>query len=293
MSAPELSLIRNSRLQQLTRPVRVTAVTGGKGGVGKTSVAVNLATALSRRGRSVVLLDGDLGLANADVLLGLSPAYTLAHVLSGERTLEEVLIETPQGFQLLPAASGCAELAQMGAEEHLALVRAFSSLPMQIDHLIIDTAPGLSHGVLQFSQAAQHVLIVLCDEPASLTDAYALVKVLSRRHGVRRFFVLANQVYGERSGAQLFERFARVAARFLDVTLEFAGEVPADEAVRRSVREQRTVMEGYPGSPAARAFKRLAGYADTWPIPQGPRGHIEFFVERLVQSERSRPVAVP
>jgi flagellar biosynthesis protein FlhG len=227
------------------------------------------------------------------VLLGLSPAYTLAHVLSGERTLEEVLIETPQGFQLLPAASGCAELAQMGAEEHLALVRAFSSLPMQIDHLIIDTAPGLSHGVLQFSQAAQHVLIVLCDEPASLTDAYALVKVLSRRHGVRRFFVLANQVYGERSGAQLFERFARVAARFLDVTLEFAGEVPADEAVRRSVREQRTVMEGYPGSPAARAFKRLAGYADTWPIPQGPRGHIEFFVERLVQSERSRPVAVP
>jgi flagellar biosynthesis protein FlhG len=293
MSAPELSLIRNSRLEQLTRPVRVIAVTGGKGGVGKTSVAVNLATALSRRGRRVVLLDGDLGLANADVLLGLSPAYTLAHVLSGERSLEEVLVQTPQGFQLLPAASGCADLAQMGPEEHLALVRAFSSLPMQLDHLIVDTAPGLAHGVLQFSQAAQHVLIVLCDEPTSLTDAYALVKVLSRSHGVRRFFVLANQLHGECTGAQLFERFARVTARFLDVTVEFAGEVPADEAVRRSVREQRTVLEGYPGSPAARAFKRLAGYADTWPIPHGPRGHIEFFVERLVQSPRSRPVAVP
>jgi flagellar biosynthesis protein FlhG len=273
--------------------VCVTAVTGGKGGVGKTSVAVNLATALSRRGRRVLLLDGDLGLANADVLLGLSPAYTLAHVLSGERNLEEVLLETPQGFQLLPAASGCVDLAQMGAEEHLALVRAFSSLPMQLDHLIVDTAPGLSHGVLQFSQAAQHVVIVLCDEPTSLTDAYAMVKVLSRKHGVRRFFVLANQVHGERTGRELFERFARVTARFLDVTLEFAGEVPADEAVRRSVREQRTVVEAYPGSPAARAFKKLAGYADTWSIPQGPRGNIEFFVERLVQTVRSRPVAVP
>jgi flagellar biosynthesis protein FlhG len=292
MSAPELSLIRNSRLERLTRPVRVTAVTGGKGGVGKTSVAVNLATALARRNRSVVLLDGDLGLANADVLLGLSPAYTLAHVLSGSRTLEEVLVETPQGFKLLPAASGCAELAQLGAAEHLALIQAFSSLPMQLDHLIIDTAPGLSQGVLQFSQAAQHVLIVLCDEPASLTDAYALVKVLSRNHGVRRFFVLTNQVSGERPGIQLFERFARVAARFLDVTLEFAGGIPADEAVRRSVREQRTVLDGYPGSPAARGFKKLAAYADTWPIPQGPRGQIEFFVERLVQTGRSRPVAV-
>lgn len=292
MPAPELSLIRNSQLQRLIRPVRVIAVSGGKGGVGKTSVAVNLATALKRRGRRVVLLDGDLGLANADVLLGLSPTYTLADVLSGERTLEEVLLETPQGFQLLPAASGCAELAQLGPEEHLALVRAFSSLPLQLDNLIVDTAPGLMHGVLQFCQAAQHVLIVLCDEPASLTDAYALVKVLSRKHGVRRFFVLANQMRGERTGAQLFERFSRVTARFLDVTLEFAGEIPADEAMRRSVREQRTVLEGYPGSPAARAFKKLAAYADTWPIPQGPRGHIEFFVERLVQPRCGRPVAV-
>jgi len=292
MSAPELSLIRNTRLEHLTRPVRVIAVTGGKGGVGKTSVAVNLATALARLGRSVMLLDGDLGLANADVLLGLSPAHTLAEVLCGERTLEEVVVETPQGFHLLPAASGSAELAQLGPAEHLGLVRAFGTLPMQLDTLIVDTAAGLGHGVLQFSQAAQHVLIVLCDDPASLTDAYALVKVLSRTHGVSRFHVLANQVRGERSGAQLFERFARVTARFLDVTLQFAGEIPSDEAVRRAVREQRTVLEGYPGSPAARAFKNLAGRADTWPIPEGPRGNIEFFVERLVRLARAHPVAV-
>jgi len=240
----------------------------------------------------VVLLDGDMGLANADVLLGLSPAYTLAHVLAGERTLEEVLVEATQGFHLLPAASGSAELAQLGPEEHLGLVRAFGSLLLQLDTLIVDTAAGLGHGVLQFSQAAQHVLVVLTDDPASLTDAYALVKVLSRSHGVGRFQILTNQTRGERSGRQLFERLARVTARFLDVTLEFAGEVPADEAVRRAVREQRTVLEAYPGSPAAQAFKKLAGSADTWPIPQGPRGNIEFFVERLVRVSRARPVAV-
>jgi flagellar biosynthesis protein FlhG len=291
MSAPELSLIRNTGLERLLRPVRVIAVTGGKGGVGKTSVAVNLATALARRGRRVVLMDGDLGLANADVLLGLSPAYTLAHVLSGERALEEVLVQAPQGFQLLPGASGCADLAQLDGEAHLSLVRAFSALPVPLDTLLIDTAAGLGHGVLQFSQAAQHVLVVLCDEPASLTDAYALVKVLNRRHGVQRFQVLTN-LTRENAGAQLFERFARVAARFLDVTLEFAGEIPADEAVRRSVREQRTVLEAYPASPAARGFKNLAARADTWAIPEGPRGNIEFFVERLVQLPRTRPVAV-
>jgi len=292
MSAPELSLIRNNRLESLTRPVRVIAVAGGKGGVGKTSVAVNLATGLSHRGRRVVLFDGDLGLANADVMLGLSPAYTLEHVLAGERTLEEVLVEAPQGFYLLPAAQGSQGLAQLGPEEHLGLVRALSTLPMQLDTLVVDTAPGLAHGVLQFCQASQHVLIVLCDEPASLTDAYALVKVLSRSYGVDRFRVLTNQVRGGQSGAGLFERFARVTARFLDVTLEFAGEIPADEAVRRSVREQRTVLDAFPGSPAARAFKKLASAADTWPIPEGPRGNIEFFVERLVRVGRARPVAV-
>jgi flagellar biosynthesis protein FlhG len=293
MSAPELSLIRNTGLERLLRPVRVIAVTGGKGGVGKTSVAVNLAAALARRGRRVVLMDGDLGLANADVLLGLSPPYTLAHVLSGERSLEEVLVEAPQGFPLLPGASGCADLAQLAAEAHLSLVRAFSALPLPLDTLLIDTAAGLGHGVLQFSQAAQHVVVVLCDEPASLTDAYALVKVLNRRHGVRRFQVLTNLTRGERAGEQLFERFARVAARFLDVTLEYAGEIPADEAVRRAVRAQRTVLEAYPASPAARGFKNLAARADTWAIPEGPRGNIEFFVERLVQLPRTRPVAVP
>jgi flagellar biosynthesis protein FlhG len=292
MAAPELSVIHNTRLDGLAQPVQVLAITGGKGGVGKTSVAVNLAVALAGRGRRVVLLDGDLGLANADVFLGLSPRYTLAHVLSGERTLDEIMVEAPQGFHLIPAAAGAADLAQLGAAEHLGLVRAFSALATRLDVLIVDTAAGLSHSVMQFSQAAQHVIVVICDEPASLTDAYALIKVLSRTHGVQRFRVLANQIRMPGGGRDLFQRFERVAARFLDVTLEYAGEIPDDDCLRRSVRGQRPVLDEYPGSPASRAFKKLAAHADTWPVPAGPRGNIEFFVERLVRRTATRPQAV-
>jgi flagellar biosynthesis protein FlhG len=293
MRRPELSLINNSRLDTLGQPVQVIAVTGGKGGVGKTSVSVNLATALAAAGRRVVLLDGDLGLANADVFLGLSPRYTLAHVISGERTLDEVIVDAPQGFKVVPAASGAADLASMGAAEHLGLVRAFSELAARVNVLIVDTAAGIAQGVLQFSQACQHVLVVVCDEPASLTDAYALVKVLSRNHGVRRFRVLANRIRAPGGGVELFRRFERVTARFLDVVLEFAGEIPEDEYLRRSVREQRPVLEAYPVSPSARAFKKLAGTADTWPVPPGPRGNIEFFVERLVRRNPVHLEVVP
>ena len=293
MPSPELNVIHNAKLDSLGNPVQVIAVTGGKGGVGKTSVSVNLATALCASGKRVVLFDGDLGLANADVFLGLSPRYTLAHVISGERTLDEVLVMAPQGFYVVPAASGAADMANMTANEHLGLVQAFSSLAARVDVLIVDTAAGIAHSVLQFSQAAQHVIVVICDEPASLTDAYALVKVLSRNHGVNRFRVVANQMRIPGAGAELFHRFERVTARFLDVVLEFAGEIPEDELLRRSVREQRPVFDAYPGCPASRAFKKLAARADTWPVPPGPRGNIEFFVERLVRRPAARLVAVP
>ncbi|MBK7251381.1 MAG: MinD/ParA family protein [Gammaproteobacteria bacterium] len=265
-----------------SRPVQVIAVTGGKGGVGKTSVAGNLATALAAR-RRVMLFDGDLGLANVDVFLGLPARYTMAHVLSGERSLEEIVLRTPQGLRVVPAASGVARLASLGATEHLALVQAFSSIAGDLDVLIVDTAAGIAHGVLQFSQAAQQVLVVVCDDPASMTDAYALVKVLSRDHGVRRFRVLANLTRGAGDGEALFRRFERVTGRFLDVNLEYVGEIPEDPCLRRSVREQRPVCEAYPGSPAARAFKKLAERADNWPVAAEPRGNLEFFWERLVR----------
>src|SRR6478752_3712981 len=153
MPSRDSSLFQSTRMSGLSQPVQVIAVTGGKGGVGKTSVSVNLATGLAAAGRRVVLLDGDLGLANIDVMLGLSPRYTLAHVLNGERTLDEILVTAKQGFQIVPAASGAADLAAMGGAGHLTLVQAFSNLAARLDVLIIDTAAGIAPGVLQFSQA--------------------------------------------------------------------------------------------------------------------------------------------
>jgi flagellar biosynthesis protein FlhG len=265
-------------------PVKVIAVTGGKGGVGKTTVTANLAVALAEIGREVMVLDADLGLANLDVLLGLQPRFNLSHVLSGERTLEEILVEGPKGIQIVPASSGVRKMASLGAMEHAGLIRAFSDLKRRVDVLLVDTAAGIHDEVLTFARAAHHALVVVCDEPASITDAYALIKVLSREQNVGRFRVVANQTRGLGEGRELFDKLARVCERFLDVTLEYAGAIPHDEFVRRAIQRQAAVVEAFPGSIGAQAFKKLAAKADTWAVPAGARGHLEFFLERLVMA---------
>jgi flagellar biosynthesis protein FlhG len=264
------------------RPVKVIAVTGGKGGVGKTTVTVNLAVALAERGRAALVLDADLGLANVDVMLGLQPRYNLSHVLSGERSLDEVIVEGPRGIGVVPASSGVRQMANLGPLEHGGLIRAFGELNRRLDVLLIDTAAGIGDSVLTFVRAAHHVLVVVCDEPASLTDAYALIKVLSRDQGIGRFRVLANQTRSPGEGRDLYQKLLRVCDRFLDVTLEYAGCVPQDDFLRRAVQRQVTVVEAFPGALASQGFKNLASKADTWAVPDGARGHLEFFVERLV-----------
>jgi flagellar biosynthesis protein FlhG len=273
-------------------PVQVIAVTGGKGGVGKTSVAVNLAAALAGQGKRVLLFDGDMGLANVDVLLGLTPRHTLEHVLDGRCTLEEAVIDSPSGFKVLPGASGVARLAGLSTAEHLGLVQAFSHVTAGLDVLVVDTAAGIADSVRQFCQAAQQVLVVLRDEPASLTDAYALIKLLNRDHGVRRIRILANMSASQGAGEAVFRKLERVTNRFLDVVLEYAGEIPEDSFVRSAIREQRTVVNAFPSSPAARAFVRLARQAEKWPLAQGPRGNVEFFMERLLPQTTPRLEAV-
>lgn len=265
-------------------PVQVIAVTGGKGGVGKTSVSINLSVSLAQMGRRVALLDADLGLANIDVALGLSAKRNLEAVLAGECDLKDILLTGPAGIRIIPASSGTQRMAQLGAAEHAGLIHAFSEIGEQIDVLIIDTAAGISDSVVSFVCAAQEVLVVVCDEPSSITDAYALIKLLNRDYGLNRFRVLANMTRTNQEGQNLFNKLTQVTERFLDATLQYVGAIPYDESMRKAIQRQRAIVDMTPRSKAAIAFQTLAEKVDKWPLPSTPRGHLEFFVERLVQS---------
>lgn len=266
-------------------PVRVIAVTSGKGGVGKTNVSVNLSVALARKGERVLLMDADLGLGNVDVLLGLKSQKNLSHVLAGEASLDEILLEGPEGIGIIPAASGIKHMAELSAKENTGLIHAFGALQRPVDIMVVDTAAGIADSVVRFSQAASDVIVVVCDEPASITDAYAMIKVLSRDHGVQRFHVVANMVRDTGEGRRLFEKLNVAASRFLDVTLIHLGSVPFDDYLRRSIQRQKTVIQAFSGARSSRAFMEIADQVGRWPAPKGVAGHLQFFIERLVQSE--------
>ncbi len=262
--------------------VQVIAVASGKGGVGKTNISINLAAALAKRGRMVMILDADLGLANIDVVLGLKAKYNLSHLLAGECNLEDIIIKGPHQLLIVPAASGVRRMARLGAAETLGIINAFSSLDRPLDTLIVDTAAGISDSVTNFSQAANDVLVVACDEPASITDAYALIKTLSQHHEIGEFRILANMVRSAAQGRDVFDKLSRVVHRFLDVNLMYEGFVPEDEYLRKAIQRQRAVIHAYPRCRASLAFRRLAMRTSDWPVARDPSGHVEFFFERNV-----------
>ena len=268
-------------------PVKVITVTGGKGGVGKTGICGNLAVSLSMLGRRVMLLDADLGLANVDVMFGLQPTHNLADVINGDSSLQEIIVNGPAGVMMVPGASGISDMARLTPAHHAGIINAFSDLSVDLDVLLVDTAAGISDGVLRFAEAAHEVLIVVCDEPTSITDAYAIIKVLSTERGVNRFRVVTNMTRQGGDGSGLFQKLLRVTDRFLDVSLDHAGSVPFDDRVWRAVQLQTPFVTAFPTSLAAGAVKKLAHRADKWETPQSARGNIEFFVERLLKADTS------
>jgi flagellar biosynthesis protein FlhG len=265
-------------------PVRVLAVSSGKGGVGKTNVAVNLGITLSGMGRRVALLDADLGLANVDVLLGLHAKYNLSHVLSGERSLSEIMVEGPGRLKIVPASSGIQRMSELSAPEQAALIHAFGDIGHDLDALLVDTAAGISGGVVNFARACQDILLVVVDEPTSLTDAYAFIKLLNRDHGVFRFQIIANMVQDAAHGQALFTKLCKVTDRYLDVALHFLGAIPQDEYLRRAVQKQNPVVLAYPNSKSAQAFRAVAQRADALPVAERSSGRLEFFFERMIRS---------
>jgi flagellar biosynthesis protein FlhG len=271
------------RKMQNPQPIKVIAVSGGKGGVGKTNVSLNTAISLAKLGKRVLVLDADLGLANVDVMLGLRVKRNLSHVLSGECELDDIIIQGPAGINIIPATSGTQSMVDLTPAEHAGLIRAFSDMKTKFDILIVDTAAGISDMVLSFCRASQDVLLVVCDEPTSITDCYALMKLLSRDHGLFKFKVVANMVRTPNEGKNLFAKLAKVTDRFLDVTLELVAVIPYDENIRKSVRKQQAIVEAYPNSPASIGLKALAKNIVSWPVPQEASGHLEFFIEQLLE----------
>ncbi|MDR9828165.1 MinD/ParA family protein [Vibrio sp. FNV 38] len=273
-----------SGLRRLTQPslTKVISVTGGKGGVGKSNVSLGMAICMARQGKKVMVLDADLGLANIDIMLGIRPKKNLGHVLAGECELKDAIVEGPHGIRIIPATSGTQKMAELSHSQHVGLIRAFGSLEDDMDVLIIDTAAGISDMVVSFSRAAQDVVVVVCDEPTSITDAYALIKLLSKDHQVQRFKIVANMVRSYREGRELFAKLTLVTERFLNVSLELVACIPLDDKVRQAVKRQKIVVDAFPRSPAALALSSLSNKALTWPLPKSPTGHLEFFVERLL-----------
>jgi flagellar biosynthesis protein FlhG len=248
----------------------VLAVTSGKGGVGKSNVAVNLAICLARVGKRVILLDADLGLANADVLCNVDAKSNLAHVVARQKQLHEVMIDAPGGFKLIGGASGLAKMADLSDADRERLIVALAKLETECDQIIIDTGAGISANVLSFTRAADHVLVVTTPEPTAITDAYAAVKVLHRTQGEskptdrpteieqRQVSLLVNQCRTPDEGAFVYDRISKVAKQFLGVTVFDAGYVLHDEIVPSSVRSRVPFVIAAPRAAASRCIQQLA-----------------------------------
>lgn len=274
-----------------TKPVRVIAITSGKGGAGKTNLSVNLGIALAQTGQRVAILDADMGLANVDILLGIYPQFNLSHVLSGEKTLRDIMLEGPSGIKVIPGASGIQKMAELSATEQAAMIHAFSELDQELDVLIVDTAAGISASVVNFARACQEIMVVVCDEPTSLTDAYAFIKLLNRDYKLSNFHVVTNMVKTVEQGQALFQKLTKVTDHYLDVTLRYVGAVPYDQNLGKSVQKQTPVVVGFPGTKATLAIKDIAAKINNWPLKSNAGSFIEFFVEKMIRYDSHRDVA--
>jgi flagellar biosynthesis protein FlhG len=262
-------------------PLRVIAVTSGKGGVGKTHVSCNLALLAARTGRRVMVLDADLGLANADIVLGVEPHRHLGHLLDGSAPLQDVLAVGPEGVHVLAASTGVQELTRLDDAQKLRLVTALDYIEDQFDLVIVDCGAGIGDNVLFFAGAAQEAILVVSPEPTSLTDAYATVKVLSQQAGVEHFQVIVNPVPTEAHGREVWERLTRVTDRFLGARVSFLGHIPRDENLQRALMAQRPLVQLFPRSPSARALQALADKLLVRAPPPALQGGLKFLWQRL------------
>ncbi|MEW6569706.1 MAG: MinD/ParA family protein [Nitrospirota bacterium] len=271
--------------QEKKKYVKTIAVASGKGGVGKTNMVANLAIAIKKLGKKVLIMDADLGLSSIDVLLHLAPMYTIQHVIDGEMRLKDILIDGPQGIKILPASSGVQELTALNEFQRLRILEEFDSFDNDVEVLLIDTAPGISENVAFFCIAAQEIIIVTSPEPTALTDAYALIKVLFTRYQEKKFFVLVNLAKNSEEGFEVFRRLSLAAEKFLHISLDYLGYIPYDADVARAVKAQKAFVEAYPDSLASRQILEIASKVLS---PRGEvKGTLQFFIGNLLLASPS------
>lgn len=237
---------------------RVIAITSGKGGVGKTNIVANLGYMLGKAGQRVLIFDADLGLGNLDVLLGITPRYNLSHVIEGSKKLSEIVVSGPGTLKILPASSGIQEMTKLTLSQRMRVFNELNMLLSDYDIVMIDTAAGISSNVLHFNASANEIMVVVTPEPTSITDAYALMKILSVKYQEKNFRLLVNQAKNEREADEVSRQLCLVANRFLDVSIEYFGSVLADDNVKSGVRQQKIVSEIAPMTQASRNFAELA-----------------------------------
>ena len=286
--AQELGLQRtHSGKSKPMIPAPVFAITSGKGGVGKTTVVANLAQALALRKKRVMAIDADLGLANLDIFLGVRPTYTLADFFTGLAALDDIILPSRNGILLLPGASGVQEITALRHDQKVALLTELDALSHEVDVVLVDTGSGISDAVTYFATSAQEIVVVVTPEPSSMTDAYALIKVLASGHHEKRFYILANNVSGEAEARRLFDVLSGTTLRFLNTSLDFFGWIPRDPHVVRAVARSQTVVIDAVDAPSTKAFANMAErLIQMISAPARIKGNVQFFFRRMLEGSR-------
>lgn len=264
------------------RPAKVLAITGGKGGIGKTNIAINLSVALAGLSQKVMLFDADMGLANVDVMLGIRAKRNISDVLAGTCSIEEVMVTGPNNIDIIPSCSGKMQLATIGYREISGLIDMLSSLTTRPNYLIIDTAAGITESVVGFAAAADEVIIVVCNEPTSIADAYALIKLLNKQFNIHKFRVITNKIKKIGESSEVFAKLTRVTDKFLHVSISLLGMIPEDKYMEKAVRKAKSVIIEYPYSLGTKAFYDISRNIMKLSVTNKTTGNMQFYRKQLL-----------